>query len=87
MIYENVVEEFNKKGCELLVTKEEYNNIISINRRNYRLKYIASCGHEHIVFYNVFKSRNTGIVCPSCKNKEIGKKVKMNYIMIIGING
>ena len=27
MIYENVVEEFNKKGCKLLVTKEEYNNI------------------------------------------------------------
>jgi hypothetical protein len=59
MNYENVVEEFNKKCCKLLVTKEEYNNIIiSINRKkyNYRLKYIASCGHEHIVFYNVFKS-------------------------------
>lgn len=76
MIYENVVEEFNKKGCKLLVTKEEYNNIISITRKNYRLKYIAYCGHEHIVFYNVFKSRNTGVICPSCKNKEIGKKVK-----------
>ena len=79
MNYENVVEEFNKKCCKLLVTKEEYNNIIiSINRKkhNYRLKYIASCGHEHIVFYNVFKSRNTGIICPSCKNKELGKKVK-----------
>jgi hypothetical protein len=78
MIYENVVEEFNKKGCKLLVTKEEYNNIITITRKNYnyRLKYIASCGHEHIVFYNVFKSRNTGVICPNCKNKEIGKKVK-----------
>lgn len=41
MIYENVVEEFNKKGCKLLVTKEEYNNIITITRKNYnyRLKY------------------------------------------------
>ena len=76
MSYENVVEEFNKKGCKLLVTKKEYNVIVSITKKNYRLKYIASCGHEHIVFYNVFKSRNTGIICPSCKNKEIGKKVK-----------
>ena len=42
-----MVEEFNKRGCKLLVTKEEYNNI---TRKNYRLKYIASCGHEHIVF-------------------------------------
>jgi hypothetical protein len=39
MIYENVVEEFNKKGCKLLVTKEEYNNIITITRKNYELHY------------------------------------------------
>jgi hypothetical protein len=31
MSYENVVEEFNKKGCKLLVTKKEYNVIVSIN--------------------------------------------------------
>jgi hypothetical protein len=28
------------------------------------------------VFYNIFKSRNTGIICSSCKNKEIGKTIK-----------
>jgi hypothetical protein len=33
MTYENVVEEFNKKGCKLLVTKEKYNNIITITRK------------------------------------------------------
>jgi hypothetical protein len=38
MSYENVVEEFNKKGCKLLVTKEEYNFIVSITKKNYRLK-------------------------------------------------
>jgi 7-cyano-7-deazaguanine synthase in queuosine biosynthesis len=78
-IYENVIEEFNKQNCKLLTTKEEYIDILKNTKKVYRLNYIASCGHTHIVFYNVFKSRGTGIVCPSCKNKKIGydKKEKM----------
>jgi hypothetical protein len=78
-IYENVIEEFNKQNCKLLTTKEEYIDILKNTNKVYRLHYIASCGHTHIVFYNVFKSRGTGIVCPSCKNKKIGydKKEKM----------
>lgn len=78
-IYENVIEEFNKQNCKLLTTKEEYIEILKNTKNVYRLNYIASCGHTHIVFYNVFKSRGTGIVCPSCKNKKIGddKKEKM----------
>jgi len=76
-IYENVFDEFTKKGCQLLNTKEEFNNIINNNKKcNYKLNYTASCGHNHNVFYNVFKSRNTGVICPSCKNKEIGKNKK-----------
>jgi hypothetical protein len=78
-IYENIIEEFNKQNCKLLTTKEEYIDILKNTKNVYRLNYIASCGHTHIVFYNVFKSRGTGIVCPSCKNKKIGydKKEKM----------
>ena len=70
-IYENVVEEFNKRKCKLLNTKEEHSKILLCSiKQNYKLNYIASCGHEHIVFYNVFKSRQTGICCPSCKSRE-----------------
>ena len=78
-IYENVIEEFNKQNCKLLTTKEEYIDILKNTKNVYRLNYIASCGHTHIVFYNVFKSRGTGVICPSCKNKKIGddKKEKM----------
>jgi hypothetical protein len=78
-IYENIIEEFNKQNCKLLTTQEEYIDILKNTKNVYRLNYIASCGHTHIVFYNVFKSRGTGIVCPSCKNKKIGddKKEKM----------
>jgi len=76
-IYENIIEEFNKNNCTLLTTKEEHIEILkSAKKCNYRLNYTASCGHNHIVFYNVFKSRGTGIICPSCKNKQIGNGIK-----------
>jgi hypothetical protein len=75
--YENTVEEFNKRKCKLLDSKEEFDVIKSNSKKSaYKLNYIASCGHTHKVYYNVFKSRNTGIVCHSCKNKEIGKNIK-----------
>lgn len=73
-IYENILEEFNKRNCKLLTTKDEHNELIK--QKHYRLNYIASCGHNHIVFFNVFKSRNTGVVCPACKNKKIGDDKK-----------
>jgi len=76
-IYENIVNEFNKRSCQLLTTKEQHNEIINNSKKcNYKLRYIASCGHNHIVFFNVFKSRNTGVICPACKNKEFGKNIK-----------
>jgi hypothetical protein len=79
--YENIIEEFKKRNCRLLDSKEEFDEIKKNSKTSaYKLNYIASCGHTHKVFYNVFKSRNTGIVCSLCKNKEIGKnkKEKMN---------
>jgi hypothetical protein len=76
--YENVVEEFNQRNCKLLTTKEEHDELIKISKKTmYKLNYIASCGHQHIVFYNVFKSRGTGIICPTCKNKETGTNKKL----------
>ena len=76
-IYENVVKEFNKRNCKLLNTKDEYTEILkSAKKTMYKLNYIASCGHNHIVFYNVFKSRGTGIICPRCKTTEIGNNIK-----------
>ena len=84
-IYENITEEFNKRGCKLLTTKEEHFEILKLSKKcNYKLNYVSSCGHNHIVFYNVFKSRGTGIICPDCKNKQIGnnkkEKIKNNEI-------
>jgi hypothetical protein len=76
-VYENIIEEFNKRNCKLLTTKEEHCEILKMAKKsNYKLNYTASCGHNHVVFYNVFKSRGTGIICPSCKNKELSNSMK-----------
>ena len=74
--YENIIEEFNKRNCKLITSKNEFENTKNTFKKSFKLNYIASCGHIHIVFYNVFKSRNTGIICPSCKKHENGKKRK-----------
>ena len=74
--YENIVEEFNKRNCKLVTSKEEYEETKNMFKNSFKLNYIASCGHNHNVFYNVFKSRNTGIICPSCKTNEMGQKKK-----------
>jgi hypothetical protein len=76
-IYENILQEFSNRNCKLLTTKEEHIEILKLFKtKPYKLNYIASCGHNHNVFYNVFKSRNTGILCPTCKNKKICDNIK-----------
>jgi hypothetical protein len=64
--YEEVKEVFNSKNCQLLENEKDFADITLKTSVNIKLRYIASCGHEHIVFYNVFKSRNTGVKCPKC---------------------
>jgi hypothetical protein len=58
MLYELVVHGFQSKNCKLLTTEEEYVSLTQ-TRKIPKLKYVASCGHEHSVHFNVFKSRNT----------------------------
>jgi len=83
--YKKVQDSFIQKNCKLLTTEEEF--IAMGNKKLPKYKYIASCGHEHIVFYNVFVSRNTGIICPSCmtkKNSIIAKnRVQDNKLVCI----
>jgi hypothetical protein len=52
--------------------------------KNRKYRYIASCGHEHNVFFNVFLNRGTGILCPKCKSKQnsLIQKEKLNETKI-----
>ena len=66
--YEHMIDTLNEKGCKMLSSEEEAEQ--NKSKRCYKIKYIASCGHEHQVFFNVFKSRGTGIICSKCKTVE-----------------
>ncbi len=78
MSYEEYKKTFDDKNCTLLTTLEEFNQIK--NKKNtHKFDIISSCGHNHSVHYNVFKHRNSGVLCPSCKLKEtIKKKIANN---------
>lgn len=71
--YKEVKEEFEKQNCQLLLTEEEFGYSRSVISK---FRYIASCGHEHEVWLNVFKNRGTGIKCPKCKHVENTKTAK-----------
>ena len=80
MDYENVYDTFMIKGCKLITNKEEYFDLKNICKIP-KLNYIASCGHSNSVHYNVFKSRNTGVICPKCvinKNKQFSGKITIS---------
>lgn len=75
--FEKVLNTFDSYNCKLLYSKEEFSSFY-INRRS-KLKYIASCGHENIIEYGTFKSKNTGKICPNCIYKNISEKFKIKY--------
>ena len=76
--YEKTCERFLELNCKITDTKEEYDNR-NKNEKYSKCIYIASCGHSHIVFINVFFSRKTGLICPSCKIKENAIKKKEDF--------
>ena len=73
--YEKSCKRFLEVNCQITDTKEEYEKR-NKDEKFSKCNYIASCGHQHIVFINVFFSRKTGLVCPSCKSKENANKKK-----------
>ena len=72
--YEDIVNKFYEKNCNIIMTKEEFSEIYKNN--NCKIKYNASCGHENIVSYKNFTTLNQGINCPKCVNKNISIKLK-----------
>lgn len=66
-IYKTPFEEIRKyyedNGCVLLSLEEEYDNAFS------KLKFIGTCGHEHISSYESFKYISKYKMCPECTIK------------------
>lgn len=76
--YKTLCDVFTSKNCQLLTTEEEFNNISSELTAK-KLKYIASCGHEHEIIYRFFKNQNRGITCPKCMIKNGIEKRQVEY--------
>jgi hypothetical protein len=72
--YEYVSEIFKKHNCNLLYSKEEFNDIY-LNAES-KLKITASCGHEHSISYHRFSRNKDNIICLNCNYSNISKKHK-----------
>jgi len=75
--YDVVVKKFLDKGCNVLMSKEEFNE--NYKNNNCKIKYNAGCGHENIVSYKNFTTLNQGLNCPKCVNKNASIKLKELY--------
>lgn len=80
--YEDLCSRFTEKGCQLLLTKDEYNEINHLG--HHKLHFISSCGHESYVSFTNFTSKNVGIICKQCQIKLVAEKAKisLNFIVI-----
>jgi hypothetical protein len=74
--YQDVVKCFQDEGCQMLTTEKEYNAMKLAKIPFHKHNYIASCGHEHCVFFNSFVSRKSGILCPQCIVTRNSKRIK-----------
>jgi hypothetical protein len=70
-IYENLITIFADKGCKLISSQEEIKNQ---PQKIPKVRFISACGHENTVFVNVFKNRNTGVMCKDCLAKRYKEK-------------
>lgn len=75
--FQDVYDTFKEKGCLLLIQKDEFDK--SNHKVKEKYNYIASCGHEHEVWLNVFKNRGTGIICPKCMITKHSKHRKETF--------
>jgi hypothetical protein len=69
--YQKITTVMQQNNCKLLTTEDEFIEIKK-SAKFPKVKYIASCGHNHEVHVNVFISRKTGIICPDCVSKKNG---------------
>ena len=72
--FQIVTKTFSDKGCNVTMTKEEFNSSYTTNKS--KINYTASCGHNNSVSWANFTGLNQGINCPLCVNINTGIKLK-----------
>ena len=81
--FDYVYKTFEEKKCKLLYSKDDFEkNYINCNTK---LKYIASCGHNHESQFRIFKSNKNIAICPNCvyinRSKMLKEKSQENKIV------
>lgn len=83
--YDKIFQKMNENNCVLLTSREDFTLLRKEKgKSSIKVVYKASCGHKNNVFTNVFLNRLTGVLCPSCKNIDIAKKLKERSISKTG---
>ena len=76
--YDNLLKFVAEKKCKLITTLEQYN----IKARFKKINIISSCGHPSSNIYeNVFKNRDTGVICINCihEKSKLNNKNNLDY--------
>jgi hypothetical protein len=75
--YESVVHLFNKHNCNILDSKEEFDEVYK--NGDSEVNYIASCGHNNSIKVRYFNGK-CGVICPNCvyKNRSLSLKEKQS---------
>jgi hypothetical protein len=68
--YEDIYKIFQDKDCELLTTKEEYDNTIVLTYLKYKFK-TSCCKSLNTVDLKSFVNKNVGVKCKTCIKKTM----------------
>lgn len=85
--YDTIKAVYELGGCELITTRETYDNLrdtVSLKKIQFSIK--SSCGHntDDSLYYS-FIEQNTGKLCKKCTNKQTSQTLKFNS-KINGLN-
>lgn len=71
--YDEIVNIFTNKKCELYTTKDEYSAMKEPSKCKFLFK--ASCGHDNTVTLTNFLQKESGITCKNCMKKKVSDKL------------
>jgi hypothetical protein len=69
--YNTTKQMFNEKNCVLLTSEEEYNDMCLKNIQSKKFNILASCSHNHSIFFKRFvkyskNNENYSLLCKNC---------------------
>lgn len=71
--YDEIVNIFISKNCELYTTKNEYIAMKEPSKCKFSFK--ASCSHDNTVTLTNFLQKDSGITCKNCMKKQVSDKL------------